>query len=42
MNDDGGNPRVVVTGLGVITSIGADVDAFWSSLLEGKSGIGPV
>ncbi len=31
--------RVVVTGLGVITSIGHDVDSFWSSLLAGKSGV---
>ena len=31
--------RVVVTGLGVVTSIGHDVDAFWSSLIAGKIGI---
>lgn len=36
------NRRVAITGLGVITSIGAEVDTFWNSLLEGKSGIGPV
>ncbi|EYE89309.1 3-oxoacyl-ACP synthase [Fervidicella metallireducens AeB] len=31
--------RVVVTGLGVITSLGKDVELFWNSLIEGKSGI---
>ena len=31
--------RVVVTGMGVMTSIGHDVDTFWSSLLAGKSGV---
>jgi 3-oxoacyl-[acyl-carrier-protein] synthase II len=31
-----------VTGLGVVTSIGHDVDAFWSSLLAGRCGINRV
>ena len=31
--------RVVITGLGVVTSIGHDVDAFWASLLAGRGGI---
>lgn len=31
--------RVVITGLGVVTSIGHDVDTFWSSLLAGKCGV---
>jgi len=31
--------RVVVTGLGVVTSIGHDVGTFWSSLIAGKIGI---
>ncbi len=31
--------RVVITGLGVVTSLGSDVDQFWQALLEGKSGI---
>jgi len=31
--------RVVVTGLGAITPIGIGKDAFWQSLLAGKSGI---
>ncbi|MCA9251395.1 MAG: beta-ketoacyl-ACP synthase II [Phycisphaerales bacterium] len=31
--------RVVVSGMGVVTSIGMDVDTFWSNLLEGMSGV---
>lgn len=33
------NRRVVVTGMGVITSLGFEVDAFWDSIIKGKSGI---
>lgn len=32
--------RVVVTGLGVVTSIGIGVEDFWAGLLEGKNGAG--
>ena len=32
-------PRVVVTGLGVVTSLGFEVDAFWANILAGKNGI---
>ena len=31
--------RVVVTGLGVVSPIGNSVEAFWKSLLEGRSGV---
>jgi 3-oxoacyl-[acyl-carrier-protein] synthase II len=31
--------RVVVTGLGAVTSIGHDVDSFWASLVAGRCGI---
>ena len=31
--------RVVITGLGVITAVGAGKDEFWSSILRGASGI---
>lgn len=31
--------RVVITGLGVISSIGNDVETFWKSLIEGVCGI---
>lgn len=31
--------RVVVTGLGIVTSIGHDVPSFWASLVAGKIGV---
>jgi len=34
--------RIVVTGIGVLTSIGIGIDAYWDSLVKGKSGIGSV
>jgi 3-oxoacyl-[acyl-carrier-protein] synthase II len=34
--------RVAVTGLGVVTPIGHDVETVWSSLVEGVSGVGPI
>jgi 3-oxoacyl-[acyl-carrier-protein] synthase II len=34
--------RVVITGLGVVTSLGETADALWDNLCAGKSGIGPV
>ena len=34
--------RVVVTGVGVVTSIGSGVESFWRALLGGDCGIGPV
>jgi 3-oxoacyl-[acyl-carrier-protein] synthase II len=39
MNDTSAGRRVVVTGLGVVTSIGHDVPTYWASLLAGKIGI---
>jgi 3-oxoacyl-[acyl-carrier-protein] synthase II len=35
-------PRIVVTGIGVVTSVGIGVEPFWRNLLAGQSGIGPV
>lgn len=34
--------KIVVTGIGVISSIGTGKDAFWSSLIEGRSGISEI
>ncbi|OLS41802.1 beta-ketoacyl-ACP synthase II [Bacillus sp. MRMR6] len=34
--------RVVVTGLGAVTPLGNDVETTWRSILEGKSGVGPL
>ncbi len=33
------NHRVVVTGMGVVTSLGHDLDTFWNNLMAGKSGV---
>jgi 3-oxoacyl-[acyl-carrier-protein] synthase II len=37
-----GERRVVVTGMGALTPIGNDVATFWDSLVNGRSGIGPI
>jgi 3-oxoacyl-[acyl-carrier-protein] synthase II len=34
--------RVVVTGMGIVCSLGLDVDAVWRAVLEGRSGAGPI
>lgn len=34
--------RIVITGMGVVSCFGNDVDAFYQSLLAGKSGIVPI
>jgi len=34
--------RVVITGLGVVTPIGKDLDTFWNNLRNGVSGIGRI
>ena len=39
MDSTSASHRVVVTGLGAVTSLGHDVDTFWASLIEGKCGV---
>jgi 3-oxoacyl-[acyl-carrier-protein] synthase II len=34
--------RVVVTGLGIVSPVGNDVDTAWKNILAGRSGIGPI
>lgn len=36
------NRRVVVTGMGVISPIGNNLEEFWNGLVEGRCGIGPI
>ncbi len=36
------NRRVVVSGVGLVSALGLDVNSSWKALLAGKSGIGPV
>ncbi len=31
--------RVVITGLGVISSLGMEIDKFWNNIIDGKSGV---
>jgi 3-oxoacyl-(acyl-carrier-protein) synthase len=39
MDTDMGRERVVITGMGVVTSIGRTLDEFWRNCLAGTSGI---
>ncbi len=34
--------RVVVTGLGLVTPLGGDVETTWANIIAGKSGAGPI
>ena len=34
--------RVVISGIGVITPVGNDLNEFWSNLTKGRSGVGPI
>src|SRR5206468_3339432 len=34
--------RVVITGLGVVSSLGHDIDTFWSNLIAGRCGINKI
>lgn len=42
MHEERSQHRVVVTGLGTISSLGVGIESFWSSALGGRSGIGAV
>ncbi|SFS61918.1 beta-ketoacyl-ACP synthase II [Paenibacillus sp. BC26] len=34
--------RVVVTGMGIISPLGSDIDTYWQALVQGQSGIRPI
>ena len=36
------NRRVVVTGLGVVSPVGSDMETAWNNLISGYNGIGPI
>ncbi len=40
--DSQGRPRIVVTGMGVMSPLGHTMEESWDSLLNGRSGIGPI
>jgi 3-oxoacyl-[acyl-carrier-protein] synthase II len=40
--DARGRPRVVITGMGMVSPVGLSVDESWKNALIGQSGIGPV
>jgi 3-oxoacyl-[acyl-carrier-protein] synthase II len=40
--DEAETPRVVITGIGMITSVGNDTATTWHALLEGRSGVATV
>jgi nodulation protein E len=42
MTGPNGARRVVVTGQGVVSAIGTDVGTFWTSLKEGRCGVGQI
>jgi 3-oxoacyl-[acyl-carrier-protein] synthase II len=42
MTGRGMKRRAVVTGLGVVTSLGREVGGFWNRLVRGDSGVGPI
>ena len=42
MPDTPRSSRILVTGLGAITPIGLSAEAFWSALMKGESGAGPI
>ncbi len=34
--------RIVITGMGIISSLGDNVETYWQNIMAGKSGIGPI
>jgi 3-oxoacyl-[acyl-carrier-protein] synthase II len=41
-NDERGRPRIVITGMGIMSPLGHTKEENWDSLLKGRSGVGPI
>ena len=41
-NMTSGRRRVVVTGMGMVTPVGRDLESSWKALREGRGGVGPI
>ena len=39
---EGAQPRVVITGIGILSPVGLDTASSWSALLAGTSGVAPI
>ena len=42
VSSDNGRRRVVVTGIGAVTSLGNTFEKTWEGLIAGRSGAGPI
>jgi 3-oxoacyl-[acyl-carrier-protein] synthase II len=42
MSSTNGQPRIVITGMGTLSSLGNSTQATWDGLVAGRSGIGPI
>jgi 3-oxoacyl-[acyl-carrier-protein] synthase II len=42
VSEQDSRPRVVITGIGLVTCLGMDVNSIWEKLLAGRSGIGTI
>jgi 3-oxoacyl-[acyl-carrier-protein] synthase II len=42
VSESNGRRRVVITGLGMVSPLGSDVESSWTSLIAGESGAGPI
>ncbi len=40
--DARGRPRIVVTGMGMVSPLGLTADESWDNLINGRSGVGPI
>lgn len=42
MQNSNQKKRVAITGLGIVSPLGNDVESTWKNLLQGRSGVGPI